>query len=66
MSYEGLEVGDGGEAIQAYHEMCAVVGDPQKLSKIRKALLEYCCQDMLAMMRLLEVIGKTIVQAGLK
>lgn len=56
MSYEGLEVGDGGEAIQAYHQMCAVADDPKALGKIRKALFEYCCQDTLAMVRLLEVL----------
>lgn len=56
MSYEGLEVGDGGEAIEAYQKMCVVADDPKELSKIRKALLEYCCQDTLAMVRLLEVI----------
>jgi hypothetical protein len=58
MSYEGLEVGDGGEAIEAYQKMCKVADDTQELARIRKALLEYCCQDTLAMVRLLEVIGK--------
>jgi hypothetical protein len=56
MSYEGLEVGNGGEAMEAYQRMCTVADDPKALGKIRKALLEYCCQDTLAMVRLLEVI----------
>jgi hypothetical protein len=56
MSYEGLEVGDGGEAIEAYQKMCAVADKPEELAKIRRALLEYCCQDTLAMVRLLEII----------
>lgn len=64
MSYEGLEVGDGGEAIEAYQKMCTVADDPKELAKIRKALLEYCCQDTLAMVKLLEVVGKNTVQAG--
>lgn len=64
MSYEGLEVGDGGEAIEAYQKMCAVADKPEELAKIRKALLEYCCQDTLAMVRLLEVVGKNASQAG--
>lgn len=60
MSYEGMEIGDGGAAMEAYHEMCAIANDPKALSKKRKDLLEYCCQDTLAMVKLLEVIqGKT-------
>jgi hypothetical protein len=62
MSYEGLEVGDGGEAIEAYQKMCVVADDPKELGKIRKALLEYCCQDTLAMVRLLEVVRGEIVK----
>lgn len=57
MSYEGLEIGDGGEAIEAYHKMCAVADDPKALDTIRNDLLEYCCQDTLAMVKLLEVVG---------
>ncbi len=64
MSYEGLEVGDGGEAIEAYQKMCKVADDPKELAKIRKALLEYCCQDTLAMVRLLEVIEKKMAKSG--
>ena len=56
MSYEGLEVGDGGEAIEAYQKMCVMADKPEELAKIRNALLEYCCQDTLAMVRLLEVL----------
>ncbi|MDD2899816.1 MAG: DUF2779 domain-containing protein [Desulfuromonadaceae bacterium] len=56
MSYEGLEIGDGGEAIEAYQKMCAVADDPKALGKIRQDLLEYCGQDTLAMVRLLEVV----------
>lgn len=60
MSYEGLEVGDGGEAVEAYQKMCKAANDPQELAGIRNALLEYCCQDTLAMLRLLEVISERI------
>ncbi|MDD2320420.1 MAG: DUF2779 domain-containing protein [Geobacteraceae bacterium] len=56
MSYEGMEIGDGGEAMEAYHEMCALANKPRKLATLRKALLEYCKQDTLAMVKLLEVI----------
>jgi hypothetical protein len=60
MTYEGLEVGSGGEAMQAYQEMCSVASDPKALVKVRKTLLEYCCQDTLAMVRLLEVIQNKV------
>jgi hypothetical protein len=53
MSYEGLEFGDGGKTIEAYQKMCIVADDPKELAKVSKALLEYCCQDTLAMVRLL-------------
>lgn len=58
MSYEGLEIGEGGEAMEAYHEMCDLVGKPKELVKLRNALLEYCRQDTLAMIKLLEVLEK--------
>ncbi|MDR3500967.1 MAG: DUF2779 domain-containing protein [Legionella sp.] len=58
MRYEGMEISNGGDAMQAYHEMCAVADDPKALNEIRKNLLEYCCQDTLAMVRLLEVVHK--------
>lgn len=61
MSYEGLEIGEGGEAMEAYHEMCALLDKPRKLAKLRKALLEYCKQDTLAMVKLLEVLEKKAV-----
>ena len=58
MSYEGLEIGEGGEAMEAYHEMCDLVGKPKELVKLRHALLQYCRQDTLAMVKLLEVLEK--------
>jgi hypothetical protein len=56
MSYEDMEIADGGAAMEAYHEMCAVADSPKELKRIRTALLEYCKQDTLAMVKLLEVI----------
>lgn len=60
MTYEGMEIGDGGEAMEAYHEMCALADKPRKLAKLRKALLEYCKQDTMAMVKLLEVLMKNV------
>lgn len=56
LSYDDLEIADGGAAMQAYHEMCALVDSPRKLATLRKQLLAYCQQDTLAMAKLLEVI----------
>ena len=61
MSYEGLEIGDGGEAIQAYQKMCSAADKPEELNRIRKALLEYCRQDTLAMEKLVEVLNKLVI-----
>lgn len=56
MSYEGMAIADGGEAMEAYHEMCAVADRPEELGELRTALLAYCRQDTLAMVRLVEVL----------
>lgn len=56
MTYEGMEIGDGGAAMEAYHLMCDYADKPKDLAKVRKDLLEYCKQDTLAMVKLLEVI----------
>lgn len=58
LSYDDLEIGDGGAAMQAYHEMCALADSPMNLATLRKHLLAYCKQDTLAMVKLLEVIDK--------
>ncbi|MBI5639806.1 MAG: DUF2779 domain-containing protein [Nitrospirae bacterium] len=56
MTYDGMEVSHGGEAQEAYFEMCSAT-DP---AHIRKALFEYCKQDTLAMVKLLEKLYKMI------
>jgi hypothetical protein len=53
LSYEGMEVADGGMAMTAYYDMCATQ-DPQEQARIRKALLEYCGLDTLAMVRIVD------------
>ena len=53
MTYDGLEISDGAMASEAYFGM-ASVSDPAELSRLRKALLEYCRQDTLGLIRLLE------------
>jgi len=53
MAYEGLEISDGEMASEAYFRM-GEISDPAELAKLRKALLEYCGQDTLGLVRLLE------------
>ena len=53
LSYEGMEVADGGMAMEAYFAMCAAK-DPSEVSRIRTSLLEYCKLDTLGMVRILE------------
>jgi hypothetical protein len=53
MTYEGLEISVGEMASQAYFTM-GEMSDPKELARLRKALLEYCRQDTLGLVRLLE------------
>jgi hypothetical protein len=56
MSYDNMEIGNGMAAMEAYHQMCNLADNPKELATVRKNLLEYCKQDTLAMVKLLEVI----------
>ena len=53
MTYEGMEIRDGAMASEAYFAM-EEIADPAELARLRKALLEYCKQDTLGLVRLLE------------
>ena len=52
LSYGGLEISDGGMAMEAYFKMCKY-DDPVEIQKNREALLAYCGLDSLAMVRIL-------------
>lgn len=53
LSYEGMEIGNGGEAMDAYATL-HLIEDQKEVARIRKALLEYCKLDTLAMVEILE------------
>jgi hypothetical protein len=53
MTYDGMEISDGEMASQAYFTM-GEMSDPAEASRLRKALLAYCRQDTLGLVRLLE------------
>jgi hypothetical protein len=59
LSYEGMEINNGGMAMQAYEKM-KTEDDPLVIEKIRSALLEYCSLDTLAMVRIVNVLQEMI------
>jgi hypothetical protein len=56
MSYEGMEVAEGSEAGLAWDRMIRGQVDEAGKKRLREALLAYCKQDTLAMVRLLEIL----------
>ena len=59
MTYEGMEVPNGQAAGLAWQAMISGnASEPERLAK-RKALLDYCGQDTLALVRLLEKLRLT-------
>jgi predicted RecB family nuclease len=54
MTYEGMAVADGQEAGITWERLVRRTVQGSERDKIRKALLDYCGQDTLAMVRLLE------------
>jgi predicted RecB family nuclease len=56
MTYEGMEVADGQSAGLAWESLVRGSLDCSERDRIRKALLNYCGQDTLALLRLHEVL----------
>jgi len=56
MTYKGMEVAEGNEAGLAWERMIHGQIDEAEKRQLRTALLAYCKQDTLAMVRLLEVL----------
>ena len=61
LSYDGMEVADGGMAMDAYFQMCTSE-DQEEINRIRTALLEYCKLDTLGMVKILEKL-KTLIES---
>ena len=57
LSYQNLEVKDGGAAMDAWGAMI-VLADPAKKNEMRQALLDYCKLDTLAMVRIFQFIDR--------
>jgi len=60
MSYKNLAIKNGGEAIAAFVDMVKGRYTKTATSKIRASLLEYCCQDTMAMVKLHEKLEELI------
>ncbi len=54
MNYAGMQVADGGEAGIAWQRMIALGPADAERQRLRSALLEYCGQDTLALVKLVE------------
>jgi len=54
MTYEGMDIADGTDAGLAWESLVRGTVDGAERERARKALLEYCGQDTLALVRLLE------------
>lgn len=60
LSYNEMEIADGGTASLAYESLLSL-DDFIKIDEIKKQLLEYCKLDTLAMVRILERLEKVII-----
>jgi len=58
MTYEGMEVADGTEAGLAWESLVRGSLDQAERERIEKALLAYCGQDTLALVRLVESLRR--------
>ena len=56
MSYDGMEVADGQAAGLAWDRFISDDWEEAERERTRKALLDYCAQDTLGMIRLVEVL----------
>ena len=54
MSYGGMEVANGQDAGLAWESLLRDAGDQAERERLRKALLDYCRQDTLALVKILE------------
>jgi hypothetical protein len=57
MSYDNMQIADGLQAGVAYEKLTGNELGAKEKARLRKALLAYCEQDSLAMVRLLETLG---------
>ncbi len=57
LSYKGMVIGDGGEAMRVYGSLHLIKDEDEK-KKIKKDLLEYCKLDTLGMVKIVEKLNE--------
>ncbi len=60
MSYEGMAVANGGDAMDAFDVLYAQKLPPAELEQLRKDLLKYCEQDTWAMVKLVDALRDSV------
>ena len=59
LSYGGLDIGDGGMAMDAYARLQTMT-DVEEIEKIKSDLLKYCRLDTFAMVKILEKMKEVV------
>ena len=59
LSYDGLEIGDGGAAMNIYEKLQTMT-DTDEVEKIKSDLLKYCGLDTYAMVKILEKMKEVV------
>jgi predicted RecB family nuclease len=62
MTYDGMEVSNGQDAGLAWEAFVRGTVEELERDRIRKGLLDYCGQDTLAMVRLVETLRSVLTQ----
>jgi predicted RecB family nuclease len=63
MTYEGMEVADGRAAGLAWESLISGEGGGAERQQKRRALLDYCCQDTLGLVKLTELLRQRVSEA---
>jgi hypothetical protein len=58
MNYDGLEIGEGGDAAAAFAFMAMGLYGEEKIEATKRNLLKYCAQDTLALVKIHEFLAK--------
>ena len=58
MSYDDLGVADGIQAGIAWAKLVDPATSPEEKDKLKRALLQYCGQDTIALARIIELLTK--------
>lgn len=66
LTYKNLEISDGSSASYRFLKLISGTASPDERAGIRRALLEYCGQDSLAMVELYQWLKQSLASGGTK